>query len=167
MDGMSVSDVQGVVNRIIDGWENTPMIQVVQFENQLPQLVQNQIKRDGVIRPQGLWDEDTQAVYLIADNLESQKDVSLTVAHEALGHYGLRTILGNNYSKVMNQMYQNKDVKTRADNKIARGMDKETAVEEVLAEMAEQQTPPDAIQKLVNILRQLMAKIGFPMKGVY
>ena len=166
MDGMSVSDVQGVVNRIIDGWENTPMIQVVQFENQLPQLVQNQIKRDGVIRPQGLWDEDTQAVYLIADNLESQKDVSLTVAHEALGHYGLRTILGNNYSKVMNQMYQNKDVKTRADNKIARGMDKETAVEEVLAEMAEQQTPPDAIQKLVNILRQLMAKIGFPMKGV-
>jgi hypothetical protein len=166
MDGMSVRDVQGVVNRIIDGWKNSPLIQVVQFENQLPQAVQDQIERDGVIRPQGLWDEDTQAVYLIADNLVSPKDVGLTVAHEALGHYGLRTILGENYSKVMNQMYENAEVKRRADNKIDRGMDKETAVEEVLAEMAEQQVPPTVIQKLINILRQLMAKAGFPMKGV-
>jgi hypothetical protein len=166
MDGMSVRDVQGVVNRIIDGWKNSPLIQVVQFENQLPQAVQDQIKRDGVIRPQGLWDEDTQAVYLIADNLVSPKDVGLTVAHEALGHYGLRTILGENYSKVMNQMYENAEVKRRADNKIDRGMDKETAVEEVLAEMAEQQVPPTVIQKLINIVRQLMAKAGFPMKGV-
>jgi hypothetical protein len=166
MDGMSVNDVQGVVNRTIDGWKNSPLIQVVQFENQLPQAVQRQIERDGVIRPQGLWDEDTQAVFLIADNLESQKDVVLTIAHESLGHYGLRTILGDSYSKVMNQMYQNKDVKVRADNKIDRGMDKETAVEEVLAEMAEQQVPPTAIQKLINIMRQLMAKLGFPMKGV-
>jgi hypothetical protein len=166
MDGMSVRDVQGVVNRIVDGWKNSPLIQVVQFENQLPQAVQDQIERDGVIRPQGLWDEDTQAVYLIADNLVSPKDVGLTVAHEALGHYGLRTILGENYSKVMNQMYENAEVKRRADNKIARGMDKEIAVEEVLAEMAEQQVPPTVIQKLINILRQLMAKAGFPMKGV-
>ena len=166
MDGMALRDVQGVVNRIIDGWKNSPIIQVVQSENQLPPAVQTQIERDGVIRPQGLWDEDTQAVYLIADNLVSPKDVGLTVAHEALGHFGLRTILGENYSKVMNQMYQNAEIKARADNKIDRGMDKETAVEEVLAEMAEQQTPPTVIQKLINIVRQLMAKAGFPMKGV-
>jgi hypothetical protein len=164
--GMSIREVQSVVNQIVDGWKNSPIIQVVQSVNQLPQMVQNQIARDNVKRPQGLWDEDTQAVYLIADNLSNSSDVGMTIAHEATGHFGLRTILGDSYSTVMNQMYNNPEVKKLADAKMAEGLSKEIAVEEVLADMAETGASPSIIQRLVNILRNALRAIGIDLKGV-
>ena len=162
--GMSVREVQSVVNQVIDGWKNSPIIQVVQSVEQLPQAIQNQIAKDNVKRPQGVWDEDTQAVYLIADNLSNSSDVGMTIAHEALGHYGLRVILGDLYNKTMDTMYKNKAVQVRADAK--KGLSKAIAVEEVLAEMAETGSNPSVIQQLVNILRSALRAIGIDLKGV-
>lgn len=164
--GMSIREVQSVVNKIVDGWKNSPIIQVVQSVNQLPQAIQNQIARDNVKRPQGVWDDNTQAVYLIADNLSTPSDVGMTIAHEATGHFGLRTILGENYSKVMNQMYNNPEVKKLADVRMAEGLSKEIAVEEVLADMAETGASPSIIQRLVNILRNALRALGVDLKGV-
>ena len=162
--GMSIREVQSVVNKIVDGWKNSPIIQVVQSVDQLPQDIQAQIVRDNVQRPQGVWDDNTQAVYLIADNLSNPSDVGMTVAHEALGHYGLRSILGDRYNKVMDTMYRNKAVQERADAK--EGLSKAIAVEEVLAEMAETGSNPSVIQQLVNILRNALRAIGIDLKGV-
>ena len=159
-NGLARDEVQKVVNYIIEKWKNSPIIQVVQSVNQLPQAIQDQIKREDVKRPQGVWDEDTQAVYLIADNLADSYQVGLTVAHEALGHYGLRTILGDNYSKVMGEAYKNNEVKRRADNKIERGMDKDIAVEEVLAEMAEKGEQPSLLNRIVTYIRNALRALG-------
>jgi len=41
-----------------------------------------------------------------------------------------------------------------------------TAVEEVLAEFAENTPNPSVMQRIINIIRQAFAKVGFPMKGV-
>jgi len=174
-NGMPKGRVSAIVAAMSDKWVNAPKINVVQSITDLPQFLQDQIKKDGV-NPKGAFDPDSKEVFLVADNITNDVDVAMTLAHEALGHFGLRSLLGGKFNSIMNTIYEgNKEVKLRADNKIDAGVDKETAVEEVLAEMAEEVANPDAkknahklnaLQRVVNAIRQFFAGLGFPLRGV-
>jgi hypothetical protein len=160
--GMDKADVQKYIANEIKDWKNAPPVKVVETENQLPDYLQEQIKNENVVNPKGVWDPRTQSVFLISSNLTNNHDATYTVLHEIMGHFGLQKILGSKFDKVMGDIYNsNKAVKDRADNKIANGMDKLVAVEEVLAEMAETATNPSLIQKVVNIIRQALKALGF------
>ena len=164
--GVSVAEVQKLVNNIISRWKNAPKIQVVQSVEELPDYLQKQIAEDKV-NPPGTFDPDSETIFLIADNIENDVDAALTLAHEALGHYGLRSILGNSYTKVMDDVYNgNVNVRKQALRKMAEGLDKHTAVEEVLAEMAEQGVYNSAIQRVFNAIRQWLRSIGVNFKSV-
>ena len=104
--------------------------------------------------------------FLVADNIPNAQQAVMTVAHETVGHFGLRSILGADYGKTMRSMYENAEVKKRADEKIEAGMGKELATEEVLAEMAESKENPTVIQRMINILRAALKKLGLNIKGV-
>ncbi len=173
--GMPKGRVSAIVAAMSKGWKNSPKINVVQSITDLPQFLQDQIKKDEV-NPKGAFDPDSKEVFLIADNISGDVDVAMTLAHEALGHFGLRSLLGAKFSGIMNTIYEgNKAVRLRADEKISKTVDKETAVEEVLAEMAEEVANPNAkkdahklnaLQRVVNAIRQFFAGLGFPLKGV-
>lgn len=157
--------VKKLVRRMMDGWVNAPNTVVVQSITELPGYMQEQIQADGV-NPKGAFDPRSENVYIIADNITGYNDLVLTVAHEAIGHYGLRAVLGGQYSKVLNTLYNSNDqVKAKADIKIKDGLDKDTAIEEVLAEAVEERVPADtmmgrAVQQLKNILRRVMQAFG-------
>ena len=157
--------VERLVQRLTQGWVNAPKIEVVQSITELPGYMQNEI-RDAKVNPKGAFDPRTETVYLVADNLVGYNDITITVAHEAIGHYGLRSVLGGTYSKVLNDLYRtNNRVKAKADIKIKQGLDKDTAIEEVLAEAIEEKVPADtmmgkAVQQLKNILRRVMRAFG-------
>jgi hypothetical protein len=160
--GMDKADVQKHITNEIKDWKNAPPVKVVETENQLPDYLQEQIKNENIVNPKGVWDPRTQSVFLVSSNLTNNHDATYTVLHEIMGHFGLQKILGSKFDKVMGDIYNsNKAVKDRADNKIANGMDKLVAVEEVLAEMAETATNPSLIQKVVNLIRQALKAIGF------
>ena len=162
--GMDKADVQKYIANEIKGWKNAPPVKVIETQNQLPDYLQEQIKNENIVNPKGVWDPRTQSVFLISSNLTNNHDATYTVLHEIMGHFGLQKILGSKFDKVMGDIYNsNKAVKDRADNKIANGMDKLVAVEEVLAEMAETATNPSLIQKVVNIIRQALRALGFDL----
>lgn len=54
--------------------------------------------------PQGLYDETTNTVYIFTDNNSSVDEAVGTVAHELIGHVGLRKVLGKNYDNLLVRM---------------------------------------------------------------
>lgn len=173
--GMSQARVQAAVDEMKKGWKNAPNIEVVQSVEELPEILRRQIIRDNA-NPMGLFDAKTDTVYLVANNLSDDVAVGMTLAHEALGHYGLRVLLGSKFNGMMSDIFaKNLAVQKRALVKMATGLDKETSVEEVLAEMAEEVSNPNAkkdahklnaLQRVVNAIRQFFASLGYPLKGI-
>lgn len=157
--------VEALVNKVKEGWVNAPQTQVVQSIDELPPDLQQQIKEDGV-NPKGAYHPPTGIVYIIADNIVGYRDAFVTLAHETLGHFGLRSILGERYAAVMDNLYNtNSEVKKLADKKIKEGLDRATAVEEVLAEAVEDRIPQDtklgrAVQVIKNLIRQFAKMLG-------
>jgi hypothetical protein len=125
-----------------------------------------------------VYDPTTKKVFLVADNIPNNAQAAITLAHESLGHFSLRAVLGTNFKPMMNQIYEgNKSVRERADAYMEEGLDRETAVEEVLSEMAQEvydTSVPEsklrptrtALQKIMNAVRQFLARIGVPIKTI-
>lgn len=163
-NGMKAEEVTRLTNRIVQDWANVPEIQVVDNESGLPQEIQDQAKRDektGQIP--GLYDPNTKIVYLVASNLGNGNDVAMTLAHEVAGHFGLREVLGGTYASTMNRVYEgNSAVRKQTDAKMQAepNLDRNTAVEEVLAEMAETGATPaneSALRQIYNAIKQWLA----------
>lgn len=167
--GMAQQDVDKAVRTIKSTWTNAPIHKTVQSVADLPKHIRDQAVEDKV-NPRGVYDPDSKMVYLVADNLENQGQVAITLAHEALGHFGLRVLLGKNFKPILRSIYNsNKAVKERADDYIKDGVAKEDAIEEVLSEMAqevydtrvkENDVKISALQKVINFIRQFMRKLG-------
>jgi hypothetical protein len=158
---LQTAQVERLAERITKGWVNAPEIVVVATEADLPVRIRGQLVRENRkagVTP-GLFDTQTKKVYLIADNLSNANDVILTVAHEVAGHYGLRELLGGTYTATMNSLYSgNLEVRMQANAKLKENkkLSKEMAVEEVLAEMAEQEKPKPIVK---SALRQLYERL--------
>jgi hypothetical protein len=166
---LQTQQVENLVNRITDKWVNAPEIVVVKAEEDLPVRIRGQLAREDrkAGTTPGLYDTKTKKVYLIADNLSNANDVVLTIAHEVAGHYGLREMLGNTYTATMNSLYKgNSAVRKQADAKIKEdaNLPLEVAVEEVLAEMAEQEKPT-TVEK--SALRQLYESIRTWLRSIF
>ncbi|MFN6304345.1 MAG: LPD38 domain-containing protein [Planctomycetota bacterium] len=156
--GMSVEAVGTFVDRMVKLWKNVPTINVVQSEKDLPLVLQQFITRaeaNGKV-PGIYWRGE---VYLIADSLVDNKDVGITVMHEVAGHFGLRSILGDNFGKTMDQIYNgNATVRKLADAMMKKeGLTRQDAVEEVLADMAQSREAPT--RDFLVALRQIFAAI--------
>jgi hypothetical protein len=113
--GMDKADVQKYIANEIKGWKNAPPVKVIETQNQLPKYLQEQIEKENIVNPKGVWDPRTQSVFLISSNLTNNHDATYTVLHEIMGHFGLQKILGSKFDKVMGDIYNsNKAVKDRA-----------------------------------------------------
>lgn len=149
--------IKRIADAITKEWSVVPDIIVIADESELPDNLRKQAERDEMIgKIPGLYDTETKKVYLIANNLFDENDIALTIAHEIAGHFGLREVLGSTYAKIMNYVYNgNASVRTAADAKMAKNkkLSREVAVEEVLAEAAEQ--GPQAEKGLMAALRRV------------
>jgi hypothetical protein len=165
---LQTEQVERLAKRITKGWVNAPEIVVVATEADLPVRIRGQIvkadRAEGTTP--GLFDTKTKKVYLIASNLSNANDVILTLAHEAAGHYGLRELLGDKYTGTMNSLYRgNPEVRKQADAKLKedKSLSREVAVEEVLAEMAEDPNPTPAEK---SALRQIYERLRAWLRSV-
>jgi hypothetical protein len=166
---LQTTQVENLAKRITEKWVNAPEIVVVKAEEDLPVRIRGQLVREDRKEgtTPGLYDSKTKKVYLIADNLGNANDVILTIAHEVAGHYGLREMLGGSYTTTMNGLYKgNLEVRKQADAKLKadKNLSREVAVEEVLAEMAEQEKPTP-VEK--SALRQLYESIRTWLRSIF
>ncbi len=167
--GVNIDGLKRLVARITQDWKNVPGIVSVQTYDDLPDHIKAEAKKDGVEgRIPGVYDTQEKVVYLVADTLHSAEDVVATIAHEVAGHFGLREMLGNQYTKTMNDLYNgNRAVREQADAKLEAmpSLEREVAVEEVLAEMAEAPPTADsrsALRKIYDTIKEWVKKVtGF------
>jgi hypothetical protein len=162
--GLTTTQVAKVYDALVKTWAKVPDVVIVQSESELPANVQEQInKADANGKVPGLFTGGK--VYLIADNLSDANDVIVTTAHEVTGHFGLRRLLGDAYSKTMMDIYRgNKSVREKADAMMKKeGLSLEIAVEEVLADMAEAGVTADsrtALQQIFAAIRKWLRSVG-------
>jgi hypothetical protein len=168
--GLKMANIRELSDRVTKDWTIKPNIKIVETEKDLPGAIQEQAARDEKTgRIPGLYDPNTRTVYLVAENLKDGDDVALTLAHEIAGHFGLQQLLGKNYAETMANLYNgNETVRKQADAKLSaeKNLDRNSAVEEVLAEMAEQGVSPtpdtrSALRKIIDAIKDWFASTGF------
>jgi Large polyvalent protein associated domain 38 len=140
-----------------------PKITVVQSISELPEKIQAQMERDGTQGAPGMYHPPTKTIYLVGDNLIDGADVGKTIAHELVGHFGLRGVLGNSYPAVMRSIYQNnKQIKAEANARMQDNpeMSLEVATEESIAERAEKDVSLNWMNRLVNLIRTKLRQWG-------
>ena len=100
--------VQAVVNRIKANWKNAPEIIVVadMQDAKVPQQVRDldaEMKSNGATgEPRGFI--SAGKVYIVAGQNKSVEDVMTTLAHETLGHAGLRGLYGDALNGILDQI---------------------------------------------------------------
>ena len=127
---------------------------------------------EGAKNSKGYYDTHTGEVTIVLDNNTSPFDVQRTVAHEIIGHKGLRSLLGTqNYYKIMNAVYDNlpQDEKDKINEAARRnGWQMYTAMDEYLAEQAENMVwdskSASLWQNVKHYLTEAMRTLGFIVK---
>ena len=142
-------------------------IKVVQSESELPEAVRKKIlyqDLNGLIK--GVFHEGN--IYIVADGLDNPHQAMTVYLHEAVGHYGLRKLMGNDLKPLLNQVASlyPADMKRLAKEynvDISTVEGKHEIAEEVLAHIAEKGTNLTIMNRLVALFRKLMRQLGFPL----
>jgi hypoxanthine-guanine phosphoribosyltransferase len=82
---MSVAGAQKIIDELTATWENGPKFKAVASAKELP-----------IVAPRDTrgWVSEKGTAYIVASNHVSRDAIAQTLAHEAIGHYGLWKILG-------------------------------------------------------------------------
>jgi len=134
--GLPTEQIQAEANDAISTWTNAPNIVVAKDANDpaIPEDIRGQIPKDS----RGFYRSGT--VYILADRASDTDTVRGTLAHEALGHYGLEQEFQGGLRDVMQDIYNtNPNMQRAAKARMAedKSLDAATAVEEILASRSE------------------------------
>ncbi|UUE94474.1 phosphoribosyltransferase [Comamonas thiooxydans] len=158
----AVRAVKGTADAIRKAWANGPEV-IVAFDMQdtvVPESARRADlkQRSGGARgaPEGFYYQGK--VYLMASKLKTPNDAARVLFHEALGHHGLRGLFGKDLGLILNQVATMR--KVDVDAKIAEyglrrvnRLDRRTAAEEVLAEMAQNTPQIGFVRRAVAAIR--------------
>ncbi|WP_367147081.1 PLxRFG domain-containing protein [Comamonas thiooxydans] len=158
----AVRAVKGTADAIRQAWANGPEV-IVAFDMQDPVVPESARRADlkqrsGGARgaPEGFYYQGK--VYLMASKLKTPNDAARVLFHEALGHHGLRHVFGKDLGLILNQVATMR--KADVDAKIAEyglrrvnRLDRRTAAEEVLAEMAQNTPQIGFVRRAVAAIR--------------
>ena len=93
--------VQAQLNRTIG-----KIVTVVQSEKDLPKSLRDRIRTDNLSgHVKGIYDDASGRTYLIADHVNDIDDALRTALHEAVGHKGIRNVLGSALNRTLDQIY--------------------------------------------------------------
>lgn len=119
-------------------------------------------------RAKGFYSKRTGKITIVVPNHADIADVEQTLLHEAVAHYGLRELFGEQFDTFLDNVFVNADaeVRTRIVELAERnGWDFRTATEEYLAGLAErtdfENTHASWWQKIKGYFLNMLHKIGF------
>ncbi len=154
----NIAGVQAVVSQISSQWSNPPRINIVQSPAEIPAEIRAEITEGG-LNPdlaRGIAHPES-GIWLVASNLQDEDQARRTLLHEAVGHYGVASILSpEDFSQFMLGVSQR-----HADTELGRtvrslyGNDPVIVGKEVVARLAENpQADPTLWQRIIATVRQ-------------
>lgn len=163
--GASVAQVRRVVDEMLVGWKGAPLVRVVETPEQLPASAR---RVSDYHLAEGFYARNTGTVYLVASQLPNRQAVQRVLVHEAVGHYGIETIVGpalwaeiaagvqrlrekGRHSRLFAEHAQ----RGYADN----GWDA-TAVREFIALMAESGVKDTLLDRIIAVVRVFLRRLG-------
>lgn len=161
----------------VEGWlkdlqgPRMTVAHVVQSAKELPQKIKNRMTAEEMRDARGLWDEATDEVYIMADNIHDKSEAVFVYLHEA-AHKGLAQLFGRQVEAVMARLYdENPRLKAKADQYIReKGLTKEEATEEALADMANDHFLPNlnGWQDFLRVIRDWLERMvgSITTKGI-
>ena len=102
-------------------------------------------------------------IIIFSDFVQTEQQLKFVLAHEALGHFGFKSIMSDaNLKSMLNQAYnQDSEVRNAADELIdLHGMSKLEAIEEVLAQRAAE-LDTSTIRRVWNFIKNALNRMGF------
>lgn len=170
--GQSVAAVTRIADAVRAAWANGPEVVVV--PNMDDPRVPESARREWREQVAGGAAGDVRALYteagifLMADHLTDAGDVVTALAHEALGHYGLRGVFGDRLAAVLEQVARAKPdevaaklrqygLENTAENRLI-------AAEEVLAVMAQAQPEAGFVKAAVAMIRNWLRRLGLNLR---
>lgn len=120
-------------------------------------------------RSKGFYSKSTGKITIVIPNHSSVADVEQTLLHEAVAHYGLRQLFGENFDTFLDNVYYNasEEIRAEIDRLAMEKYDGETrtATEEYLASLAENTNFENAErsswwQKVKRFFVDMLAKAG-------
>lgn len=118
----------------------------------------------------GWFDPRTGKITVVVPNHGSTGDIVETVLHEAVAHYGLRKLFGENFKNFLDNVYRNATPEIRAEiTELAKkhGWDFHTATEEYLASLAEntnfERVNPSLWSNIKSFFMKMLAKAGITL----
>lgn len=141
------------------------IVTVVQSENQLPESIRNDIRKDGAWgRVRGVYKDGK--VYIVADNLYTADQAQIVFLHEVIGHLGLRKVMGKELVPLLRQVAlrypkQMKEIARRYKLNLNTEKGRLKAAEEVLAHIAERDLNPTLLNRFITLFRKFLRSIGF------
>lgn len=119
-------------------------------------------------RAKGFYSPSTGKITIVLPNHVSSFDVEQTILHEAVAHYGLRRLFGDNFDTFLDNVYNNASAEIRERiNKLAKKYNGNyrTATEEYLASLAEKTDFENAVNsgwfnKIKAFFLKMLSKAG-------
>lgn len=182
--GVNAATLRPKIDAISKAWKNGPKggVHIVQSLDDLPVGLRRALKAsDPEGQTRGLFSPGDERVYLIAQNLSSLEEAEFVLAHEVLGHQGLRAVLGDDYGPALMRlraanpslaseasMWFAQYGRAEVDARVQSGMDRTEAerevrllsTEEALADRAGQNKPLKAWDRFVATLQAALRRIG-------
>lgn len=119
-------------------------------------------------RAKGFYSPSTGKITIVLPNHVSSFDVEQTILHEAVAHYGLRRLFGDNFDTFLDNVYNNASAEIRERiNALAKKYNGNyrTATEEYLASLAEKTDFENAVNsgwfnKIKVFFLKMLSKVG-------
>nr|BDD48107.1 hypothetical protein 23 [Balneolaceae bacterium] len=162
------------LEEITQDWAQRDKVVIAEHPDLLPQYIKERLaKEDGRIG--GLFSGGK--AYVLTYNLNSTDEGLRALAHEAIGHMGIRGLLEYNsrnredylqrYEDLTDEIYQSfkddplfKQLVERYDFDLRRTNHRQQAAEEFVAHIAESKTAPGIIDKVINFINDLLRNMG-------
>jgi hypothetical protein len=168
-DAMTREAVQEHIDPILSEMKTRPGVTVLAKQAGLPPGVKTYLKEQGATNDIVVAAVFESRVYLVAENIEDRHEAVRALLHEVMGHFGIRSILGDQLDSTLDRVYMAKRAEISAiateygfDLKTKEG--RRAAADEWLAREA--QTNPDSkwIDRVIAMIRKWLREINPNLK---
>lgn len=165
---LTAEQVSETIADVVLTWADGPFVDVVDSWESLPRHLAEQVLDAEAFDAAGVYDAGTGTVFLMADQIRSKNHALKTLAHDAVGHYGMETMLGDEYGDILDRVRHLKSTNPRI-RKIAEGVRRaygsgiSESVEssEIIAKMAEEGIKHPILTRIYAAIRQFLRRLGF------
>lgn len=151
---VTIGQAQKVVNRLTAKVPGMPPVIVRQSPKELNEEAHRAGARGAFVNGK---------VYLFADNLHSDAEVEFVLLHETVGHYGLRSVLGDRLNDTLDALLaEDTGLRTAAEAFAKeKGVDLRLAAEEVIADLAGENKELPFWLRLGEAIVKALRAVGF------